>query len=98
LKKLLTLTAIILTFTAEAQKKPKDTTTIQQDTILTGYRYIVVLDSVQYQNILNFIGQIPPSINKNGGYILSLIDGSIKPLNVFRDPIYALKPKSKPNN
>ena len=90
-KTTLLLLSLFLTVISYSQTVKKDST-IKQDTVITGHNTVVVLDSVQYNNLKLFLGSLPVS-NTFAKYIYDLVNGENK--NIFYIPIYGTKPKKK---
>jgi len=99
MKKLILVAAILASLNSYSQgakmvgQKGTTKPETEMDTVLTGSRFAIYLDSAYYVALREFISSIPPGVNKLGGQILSLVDGSQN--NVGKYPVYALKPKTK---
>lgn len=85
------ITLILLTVSSYSQTVKKDST-IKPDTIIIGHNTVVVLDSVQYNNLKLFLGSLPVN-NPYGIYMFNLVNGENK--NIYYIPIYGTKPKKK---
>jgi hypothetical protein len=92
MKKSLIITLLTLSVTLlNAQKKDTTKSTVSYDTLWVE-RNTIILDSVQYSNLINFLKQFPIG-NEYAQYIYSLFNGVNK--NVFTNKVPFLKPKNK---
>ena len=90
---LITILLTVITLFGYTQKVKDTTITQPYDTIYNSYDVYIRLDSLSYQQLLQFVGSIPPSVNKSSGGVLSLLDNTYG--NVTRQNRFALKPKKK---
>lgn len=91
MKKLLTLSFILISLSVISQKK--DSVSIKYDTVQNGLEVIIRMDTTSYKILRDIIGSIPPNQSKYAGFLYNLLDGSQN--NIIIQPLYGLKPKKK---